>query len=447
MERVLSISIICILAVLMVLQGGFFSEAACAVLISAAVVAVVILCWWWLAGRRSSSKPSGEHSSSDWSSILRTWFPLVCALLIAALFAVSSLAHGLSAESLRQCSPWLLAAIASVGVVILGSSERIWLLKGIAWLGVVSAVVGIALFADIPHLGGTVSAGRLNFLFQYANAAGAWFACVALICMRLHDARLSRCLAPSFVALLLTQSVGAILLFGCIMCVCIARKAIRAKDPDAWTELCALLVQILMATLVFACFRMSISIGVIVFLAVWVLFYELWPKACKRLMGKDAPRVVFWVAACMIVAALVALAFVMAPRLMQASGTFAERLAQMRDAFTLLVQNPVLGIGPDQWQVVYPSMQSAEYRSAVVHSGYLQLGLDAGVLAPLALLGMLAHALVRGGNVVKPALWLLALHSLIDFDLRFAFFVVLIFVFVSASDLSVEDGNQSGKVA
>ena len=145
----------------------------------------------------------------------------------------------------------------------------------------------------------------------------------------------------------------------------------------------------------------------------------------------------FALASLLCVAGALAFFCLLLPRMSQAAATLLERMEQAKDAGMLLLGNLPLGIGPDQWQHVYPTVQTADYESAVVHCSYLQLGLDAGVIAVAILAALLfittTRAVLNGQRCVWPLLGLLAFHSVIDFDLRYAFFLVLIDILAAMS--------------
>lgn len=432
-ERAQASSVICLLAVLMAFQGGFFPRAATCILAGYALIAAALAAW------RMSKRQSLIWQSARIRSVLsaRYFAPCACALLIALLMALSIVAHGMDATAFLECSPWVMAALAACMAGTLSDRGRIWLLRGIAWLGVVSAIVGILLFAGLPRIGGTVNAGRLQFLFQYANAAGAWFAAAVLLCWRSQDTRLERCALLPLTALLLTQSIGSLLLCILIVVGSIIVGSMHMDRKEATVKDASLLFQVLFAALAFACLRIDAGLGMLVFMVAAAAFYELWPKVAKRIVREGRGSLVLFVSAALCIAAALAFMTFMAPRITQAAGTMMERVVQIGDASYLLLREPLLGIGPDQWQHVYPAIQSADYRAAVVHCGYLQLGLDAGVVAPIASLGMIALAM-KGYGFERYAILFLGLHSFVDFDLAFAFFPVLICI-LCASRLAPVD--------
>ena len=441
-ERARAASLVALLGALLAFQGGFFpATSAFGVAIYGAVLALGAVAW--RLGRGRGRRPKGSRAAgapARTSAHLGGLAPAAILAGIASLVVLSAVAHGMPvAQGLVEGSPWLLAALASAVCASLGPAERRWLVKAIAWLGVASAVAGVAMLADPSWVGGTVSANRLQFLFQYANAAGAWFACVALLCFQVDDDRLRRCATAPLTALLLTQSMGSFLAFAVVAVACAVAWAVGPRGPKGrfgvegpCAEASAFAIQGLIAGLAFCCFLSDEgrAVGMVAFLVGAIGFYEAWPRARGTLAARSWGRVALFASLGLAALGALTLAGLMLPRASQALGTLAERMAQAEDAVALLAGSLPLGIGPDQWQHAYPAVQGSDYRSAVVHCSYLQLGLDAGVLAAAALLSLLAFATAKGAlggqRCAWPLLALVALHGALDFDLRYAFFLVLV---------------------
>lgn len=458
-----AVSVVCLLCVLLFFQGGFYPEVSAVFAMGYAAILVVISAGWlwgrkpWRSEKRGSA---ADGMLPGWTrgSYKRLVVPAAF-LLIALLYAVSVVAHRLSSASLLECFPWILAAVVALACASLGPVQRAWLLGAIAWIGVVSAWIGVAISAGLGQTEGTFHAARLQFFFEYANAAGAWFACTTLLCMSIDDARLRRCSMSPLVALLLTQSMGSILLLAVVAIVymaCSKASANRSTDPRCKTEwtsvVVCIFIQGILAALTFVAFRSGVEfsdgVGALLFVLLQCAFYKLWPYMCKwfKESGRQVrlSRALHACAILVCVCAAMLFLAVIGSRLTQASATFVERVVQAKDALALLAESPLLGVGPDQWQYVYPEHQSTEYKSTLVHCGYLQLGLDAGILAPLMLLSVIICAVVSGirarSECPWPALVFLLAHSFVDFDLQFAFYPVLVVVLAS---ISLADRSQT----
>jgi len=112
--------------------------------------------------------------------------------------------------------------------------------------------------------------------------------------------------------------------------------------------------------------------------------------------------------------------------------TVQERLRFYRDAWAIVRDYPLLGLGGQGWQSRNFQYQSAAYLSKTVHNHFLQLWVDAGISAVLFFLGMLVsfallcirlirHPADNEQKVLVSALCLalfsVVTHSLYDFNL------------------------------
>jgi len=104
-----------------------------------------------------------------------------------------------------------------------------------------------------------------------------------------------------------------------------------------------------------------------------------------------------------------------------------ERLVWTKDAFEIVKDNPVLGVGGGGWASVYFQYQSYGYTTREVHNDILELWLETGTVglaAWLALLGAAGWAawkLSRAGRPMIPAVAaavaMVVFHSALDFDM------------------------------
>lgn len=402
------------IALLVLVQGGYYAGVVsmCGLVLSLVSVAFQI------AGRRQ-----------------RRHMQLVPALfcLLACLYAVSSVFNGLTLTTISATAFWFAVAGAALLCAQVDELGKEAAIRWLCWFGVASAAFGYLAFTQVFLLDGALSGGRLQFTFQYANAAGIWFAVIAVLCASSGDERLRSAALLPLSALLLTQSIGAISLFAAA-CVALALWWRSAGDDG---RLAMATVQVGVAFVLFAGMRLISGPVGLVWLAVCLgACYALWRYR------REFDRLGFRrLAACALVAfglGAAALAFLQADRLVEASQTFVERFIQVMDAAGLLGASPILGIGPDTWRYAYPYTQTAQYTASVVHCGYAQIALDAGlaglaVFAGAAILGL--KDLVKRRQV--PALIAAALvlaHALVDFDLRFgALAFLLVFLLIDDS--------------
>ena len=426
------VAFLVLFAVLLVCQGGYFPEAACVCGIAAGLVALLLAVRGRLALRGAPLVP--------------TAFALVgCACLIGSACA------GMTLGMASAASSWFaVAAVALVGEAAMSESRQ-GVVRGFCWVGVVAAFVGLLMYAQFVPIEGSVNAGRLQFLFQYANAAGVFFAACALLCSFARG-RLRSFAAAPICALLLTQSMGAVAVFAAAVVV-VAALRLRAGDRDLVR---ALLAQTVIGVAAFAICAAA-GAGYLAGIATAALLVAgiAYPRIERVLPPVGALGGVLVLAVAAVAALLAATG-----RLVEASQTFIERFIQMGDAFSLLMMSPLFGIGADMWQFAYPFVQSAQYVANVVHGSYVQIALDGGIVALalvlVAVVGGAAH-LVRqvrrelpdDGAASSPragarrgdpppaadrgcdqgrlaAALVVAVHAAIDFDLQFSALAVLL---------------------
>lgn len=297
------------------------------------------------------------------------------------------------------------------------------------------AGLGVLMYAQVIPWPGAMTAGRLQFFFQYANGAGILFAALYLI-SAVSDDRLIRGGSPLLVmALGLTASVGATLCF--LAGLVVLSVACRREGGSPWmvrtgAEVllggCAALGSLAVATAgafplgpLVSCALAAAAVGARV-----ALEGTLDRIAVEVIQRREA-KVALTALAVGLAALVLALGF---PRLIQATETFAERLFQIGDALTLWTASPLLGVGPDAWQHLYQQVQSVDYETTLVHGSFAQLLLDGGLLALVpfctaCFLGL--RALARTGQwAVFAASAALLLHATFDFDFRFGALLFLL---------------------
>lgn len=111
--------------------------------------------------------------------------------------------------------------------------------------------------------------------------------------------------------------------------------------------------------------------------------------------------------------------------------TFQDRIVYYKDAVKIIKDHPVIGTGGQGWNSVYRQYQPYNYSSSLIHSQYLQILVEAGIVGFLALLTtwfLFFSAVIKlirknsGDNrfliwVVACAALAIGFHSIIDFTL------------------------------
>lgn len=117
-------------------------------------------------------------------------------------------------------------------------------------------------------------------------------------------------------------------------------------------------------------------------------------------------------------------------------GTLSARAVMYGDAWELFKNSPWIGYGGDAWRILFHSIQSQPYVGTEVHSGYLDMLLDLGVMGLLILmlgLFVIFAGLIKSRSVLLPSCIVLVLHSAIDFDMSYGLVWMLLIWIVGLS--------------
>lgn len=109
--------------------------------------------------------------------------------------------------------------------------------------------------------------------------------------------------------------------------------------------------------------------------------------------------------------------------------TITARGLMYRDAWSLFQRAPWFGQGGDTWRMSFRSVQSQPYVGNEVHSGYIDLMLDVGLVGGIIVIGLLGQTVGRlmvNRSKLLPSFIALLLHCTIDFDMSFGIIWMLI---------------------
>ncbi len=411
-----NVVIVVAIALLVLLQGGYFSLPTCAVGVVVSIVAGV-------------SALRKAHRNKPVSSIPFLFVGL------ALSYLTSAIVHGVTLTTLAETGAWAAAAGMALLSATQDAQQRAKTLRLITWFGVITSVAGVLVCAHLLPIYGGMVEDRLQLTFQYANAAAIWYGACVFLCLLSPDTWLRAVTCLPALALLLTQSGGALLVF-IVVALALGFGWARAKE---WGTLLMSLAHGADAVVLFA---LALVLGKVAQAATALVLVPAF-VSCRFLHRheqdiqnrRDAARICWQLVVGLVVFVLVACA-VLHGRVGDAFATLVERFYHMRDGVVLWLANPLLGVGPDCWQYYYQDIQSAQYYTTVVHSSYVQALVDAGPLG----LGFLLAACVAGTKAltVNPTAddgWgqaeLVASasvlgHSLIDFDLQFGSIALLV---------------------
>ena len=378
-----------ILAALIAFQGGYY-PALCALAVIAfsllALARAVVRRGKWKAFATTGAGASRNEKSGCTPPLLA--ISAAIAICLLAWCAARPLLDGIASyETLAAMARPALAIATATYWLQLSQAEKHSAIQLIAYEGVLFSVVALLMFARVLPYPGAVVDGRLQFTFQYANTAGAYFAVMSCLVWSQARTRAAKALVTApIICTALTQSMGTFTVIAIVGCAWVLKnlKLTRLKRDNA-TQTKASTSKIAIAVL---------GIGTLAVFAVCI----------------GAPD-----------------------RLDSALQTGMERLIQTMDGTRALTAEPLIGIGPQQWRVMHPRVQSAQYTANVIHNSYLGFTLSYGLIGTA--MSVLCMATLWNGTIratedripgTHAAAALLLLHALVDFDLSFGSVIVLL---------------------
>lgn len=297
-------------------------------------------------------------------------------LLLLSLISAGLCGYG--SYSLVKVAPYAAISAASLCAAQIENGSKEQFINLLSLVGLASSALAIIFYFVFPTAFGFVSSGRLQAFFQYANTAAVWFAVAAILLLLGGGKKALSAIVPT-IALLLTKSVSVICLF-CLALLYLLATSSLSKRKKALSLLAALLV------------------------------------------------------------GFVAVVFIGPSRMTEACQTFVERIIQWYDGLRLLLRAPLLGIGPGTWRHEYQRIQSAQYTARVIHNGFLQVGLETGLIGFLLFviwairgLGGLAKCASsdRNARAMFAVALLLAIHMFVDVDFAFGAVDLLLGTFLT----------------
>ena len=111
--------------------------------------------------------------------------------------------------------------------------------------------------------------------------------------------------------------------------------------------------------------------------------------------------------------------------------TFIERIITYQDGAKMLFKS-FFGLGMGNWQFMQFSNQSAPYQVRYIHNGFLQIGIDCGIIALLIFVGVAVYCLYKNykcRNVYYYIALLMLVHMFFEVDLNFGI-VIVFYTFV-----------------
>nr|WP_280521469.1 O-antigen ligase family protein [Paenibacillus mangrovi] len=245
--------------------------------------------------------------------------------------------------------------------------------------------------------------------------------------------RASLPLLPYAAALLLSESRGAWLTAGVALAAGLALQQRRSLAPLLLAAAPLAGAALLYRQLAAAMLAVQPVPGLLTLAGVWAGSVLAGLGLCRLARsGAAGRRRLAWAAGGILAAASAAAVFLTAQeRIVRNFGSVSARGAIYRDAWRLIRQAPWLGQGGETWRFSYRAVQSNPYVGSQVHSGYLDMLLNTGILGTavlLLLLGAVGWLLLCSRRELLPVYIVFVLHSAVDFDWSFGLVWLLMFL-------------------
>lgn len=392
--------------------------------------------------------------------------------LLAALYAVHLLLSPLSIQAtIEAWLSWTFYGVLGVAFYTVSNDEQgqKWLracwgtVGGLLAFSALATVYGLlplpgAIFrTDDPEI--AASGARLGGLLQYPNAFGAVMAAFALERL-VALARYSPADLEGTGKWRVYRAGAAVLLFGLCLLLSESRGA-YAAGLVGWTAGLWLLrgperrrYLLHSGVLVAACAVLARQLaaaqlapaplpGMLSLAAVMAAALLLAERACRVSAGHGprlarAARLRRPMARLRGGAAVLAAAALLPATLLAGTGSLGRwlrpgtgyaRAALYRAAAELLREAPWLGRGGDTWRQAFHRIQQGPYVGSEVHSGYLDIALDLGLIGLAVLLlwlGYIVMRMYRMRSAMLPPTIVLLLHSAVDFDMSYGLIWLLL---------------------
>ncbi|WP_136608971.1 O-antigen ligase family protein [Paenibacillus dokdonensis] len=389
---------------------------------------------------------------------------LVSPFLLMTVYAVHWLLGSLSVQgSVNQLLRWGLYGLFAVSAFVIARRQGGRAVLAAAWhtaggLLCVSALLSVYGILHLPYAiaytanpGISATGARLAGLLEYPNTFGmlmAAFLLERLFAMpgsfRLKEpAGMNRLLRgalpllPYAAALLLSESRGAWLAAGLAMAAGLVLERRRSLAPLLLAAAPLAGAALLYRQLASAMLAPQPWPGLLTLAVVWagsmlagLVLYRLAQSSVAAGLRRLA-----WAAGGILAAVGAAAVFLAAQeRIVRNFSTVSARGAIYRDAWRLFWHSPWFGHGGETWRLSYRAVQSNPYVGSQVHSGYLDMLLNTGIIGTaflFMLLGAAGWLLYRSRRELLPVFAVFVMHSAADIDWSFGLVWLLMFLLVA----------------
>lgn len=427
-------------------KGLFFKKE---MLITGIVVAILFIWDVW------SDRGAGIKSvAARWEIIDLGLVGLLLAYLISTVTALKM--QDAVIMDLKVAIYLMVFIIAAGLSVKVGTSRKILVVAYAA--GVTVALVGLAAYGGASVQDG-VLVGRIGSTFQYANALGAYLSAIGIIgCYLLITAknRWVKCLIAAgnvtvFAALFGTASRGAFLVLALVYIIYIVLQRAEQRLQTFGTLSLGL---VLGGTAAYFMGGKAGSPGIWMFVVLAAVLGALISLGSQRLDTAIITRnkKLKYILLIIFLAVVVGMGVKAAPQtgflnritnISLQDRNLVERGYFYRDAFKIIRDYPIVGVGGGGWANIYLAYQSYGYTATQVHNFYLQALVETGVIGSITVFAVLAGVALcfikirRKGNpddylmavTVLAGILVIGLQSAIDFTLSYGAIGIMMWMF------------------
>lgn len=133
------------------------------------------------------------------------------------------------------------------------------------------------------------------------------------------------------------------------------------------------------------------------------------------------------------------------------NGTLQERILYFEDSINSIINHP-FGNGINMFQYKLYEDSTAFYDVKYIHNSILQLAYDTGIINAIIFIGVIIYGLIillksknKDKNYMVLAYISILLHSLLDFDLSFSTFPIILMMLVTLGEIKQEDKSLEKK--
>lgn len=359
---------------------------------------------------------------------IKVHFPLCLLYLsVVILYMISAILHDFS---LLEYAPVFQVMIYPIFYLLLSSienEEKRYLYLGIIISGIVVAYLGIFAYVGVIQLNGLVSNKRLQGVLQYANAT-AIILSAAILTLKLFENKINEKINSKLeeklkwtkpamiIALQLTMSFGGIICYWIGILIYSLLQSKQNKIKTLATEI----LEFSIFGIITASIFISVNVvknGALSF--VFAMTACAIGVICNNIKFKFTINKFLCSLSCVL--GMVEIIAILLFRGKEALETFSERMVHSIDGAKAVLSNPILGIGPGRWSSEKIMWQSYDYRAQIIHNSYVQIAVDAGIIAIIVIfiiIGIWLKISIKRDWKTASTMCLL-LHGIIDLSFYF----------------------------